>query len=250
MPGKIRIGIAGWSVPASYRASEPVTSQLARYATYFDCVEVNSSFHKPHRATTFARWAEGVPPEFRFAVKLPRVISHERRLLSCADEVNRFCGAAAGLGDKLGALLVQLPPSLLFDESAAAATFSQLKHALPATIVCEARHLSWFQPDVDRLFRELGITRVFADPPIDPSLQPAVTAASFAYLRLHGQPRRYYSAYSPEYLAALAARLRPAASGAGAWCIFDNTASAAAWPNALQLNEDLLRPAPTAQSGC
>jgi uncharacterized protein YecE (DUF72 family) len=246
MPGKIRIGIAGWSVPATYRASEPVTSQLARYATYFDCVEINSSFHKPHRATTYARWADGVPPDFRFAVKLPRVITHERRLLSCADEVNRFCVAAAGLKEKLGALLVQLPPSLAFDEPAATATFRQLKHALTATIVCEARHPSWFHPDVDRFFRELGITRVFADPPIDPSLQPVVAAESFSYLRLHGQPRRYYSAYSSAYLAGLAARLRPAATGAGAWCIFDNTANGAAWPNALQLKEDLLRPAPKA----
>jgi uncharacterized protein YecE (DUF72 family) len=243
-PGKIRIGIAGWSVPATYRASESVTSQLARYATYFDCVEINSSFHKLHRAASFARWADAVPPDFRFATKLSRVITHERRLVSCADDVNRFCVAVAGLRDKLGALLVQLPPSLVFDQSAATATFGQLKYALTAIIVCEARHPSWFQPDVDQFFREWGITRVFADPPVDSSLQPVVAAESFSYLRLHGQARRYYSAYSLEYLAALAARLRPAAAGAGAWCIFDNTASGAAWPNALQLKEDLAHPAP------
>jgi uncharacterized protein YecE (DUF72 family) len=244
MAAKIRVGIAGWSVPASYRTTDPVTTQLERYATCFDCVEINSSFHRPHRITTFSRWAECVPPDFRFAVKLPKTITHVRRLVSCADEVTRFCATVAGLKEKLGALLVQLPPSLVFDEAAATATFSQLRHASTAAIVCEARHPSWFHPDVDQVFGAAGVTRVFADPPIDPSLQPVVAAESFSYLRLHGQPRRYYSAYSSEYLTGLASRLRAAPGGAGAWCIFDNTASGAAWPNALQLKDDLRRPAP------
>jgi uncharacterized protein YecE (DUF72 family) len=244
MAAKIRVGIAGWSVPASYRATEPAASQLERYAAYFDCVEINSSFHRPHRITTFSRWADCVPADFRFAAKLPKTITHAHRLVSCADEVTRFCAALAGLKDKLGALLVQLPPSLVFDEAAATAVFSQLSHASSAAIVCEARHPSWFHLDVDQFFGAVGVTRVFADPPISPSLQPAAAAESFAYLRLHGQPRRYYSAYSSEYLAGLASRLRVAIAGAGAWCIFDNTASAAAWPNALQLKDELRHTAP------
>jgi uncharacterized protein YecE (DUF72 family) len=113
---------------------------------------------------------------------------------------------------------------------------------LSATIVCDARHLSWFQPEVDRLFSARGITRVFADPPIDTTLRPVTAAGQFSYLRLHGQPHVYYSSYSLEYLADLAARLKPAADGSGAWCIFDNTASAAAWPNAIQLKKYLLQP--------
>jgi uncharacterized protein YecE (DUF72 family) len=243
MPATIRVGIAGWSVPATYRAIEPVSSQLQHYATYFDCVEINSSFYKPHRLTTFARWADCVPPDFRFSAKLPKVITHERRLVACEEAVTRFCATLAGLHDKLGVLLVQLPPSLVFEERAVEASFILLRDSSSATIVCEARHLSWFQPRVDRLFSALGITRVFADPPIDAALQPVIAAGQFSYLRLHGQPRRYYSSYSPGYLAGLAARLKPAADGLGAWCIFDNTASTAAWPNAIQLKEELLRPA-------
>ena len=244
MPARIRIGIAGWSVPATHRAARPVRSQLEQYASHFDCVEINSSFHKPHRVTTYARWADSVPADFRFAAKVPKAISHERRLVSCEDEVARFCATVAGLKDKLGALLVQLPPSLVFDERAAERTFSGLRNAWSAIIVCEARHVSWFGPQVDRFFNTLGITRVFADPPIGESLQPQIAAASFSYLRLHGQPRRYYSAYSSYYLSSLAARLLPAADGFGAWCIFDNTAATAAWPNALQLKAALLRPGP------
>jgi uncharacterized protein YecE (DUF72 family) len=242
------VGIAGWSVPACYRAVEPAGSQLQHYARYFDCVEINSSFRKSHRLATFARWADSVPAEFRFSAKLPKVITHERRLVGCEQEVTQFCTALTGLREKLALLLVQLPPSLEFDASALESSFSLLRNSSSAAIVCEARHASWFDRNADRLFSALGITRVLADPPIagspiDAALQTAIAAGQFSYLRLHGQPRRYYSSYSPEYLDGLAARLQPAAAGPGAWCIFDNTAGTDAWPNAIQLKQDLLRPA-------
>jgi uncharacterized protein YecE (DUF72 family) len=241
MPASIRVGIAGWSVPASYRAVEPVSSQLRYYATYFDCVEINSSFHKAHRLTTYERWADSVPPDFRFSAKLPKEITHDSRLVGCEQAITQFCATLAGLHDKLGVLLVQLPPSLEFDQRTVEASFSLLRKSSSATIVCEARHPSWFHPRVDRVFGALGITRVFADPPIDATSRPAIAAGQFSYLRLHGQLRRYYSSYSSDYLAALAARLKPAAGGPGAWCIFDNTAGPAAWPNAIELKQDLLR---------
>jgi uncharacterized protein YecE (DUF72 family) len=247
MAGAIRVGIAGWSVPAAYRAIEAVGSHLQQYAGYFDCVEINSSFYKPHRPATFTRWTDSVPAQFRFSAKLPKLITHELRLVACQEAMTRFCATLTGLRDKLAVLLVQLPPSLVFDQRTVEASLGLLRASSSARIVCEARHLSWFQPEVDRLFSALGITRVFADPPIDPAqridlaLQPVTAAGQFSYLRLHGQPRRYYSSYSPDYLADLAARLKPAADGPGAWCIFDNTASAAAWPDAIQLKQDLLR---------
>jgi uncharacterized protein YecE (DUF72 family) len=245
MAAAIRIGIAGWSVPAPYRASEPAGSHLQQYARHFDCVEINSSFYKPHRPATYARWADSVPPHFRFSAKLPKLITHERRLVACEQPLQEFCASVAGLQEKLAVLLVQLPPSLVFDPGAVEATYSLLRASSSATIVCEPRHPSWFAPQIDRLFSALGITRVFADPPIaglptDAALPPVTAAGQFSYLRLHGRPRVYYSSYSADYLADLAARLKPAAVGPGAWCIFDNTASAAAWPNAIELKERLL----------
>ena len=240
-PPQIRIGTAGWSVPAAYRAAEPVSSQLQHYATHFNCVEINSSFQKPHRPATFARWADSVPPEFRFSAKLPKAITHEHRLVACGQALTQFCATLAGFHGKLAVLLVQLPPSLEFERRTAAASLSRLCTLTSAAIVCEARHLSWFHPRVNRLFSALGITRVFADPPVDAALQPAIGAEQFSYLRLHGQPRRYYSSYSPEYLSSLAVRLHATAKGLGAWCIFDNTAGPAAWSNAMELQEDLRR---------
>ena len=244
MPAAIRVGIAGWSVPAAYRAAEPAGSHLQQYARHFDCVEINSSFYRPHRPATYARWADSVPPDFRFSAKLPKLITHERRLVACEQPLQEFCASVAGLRDKLAVVLVQLPPSLVFDQGAVEATFSLLRASSGARIVCEARHPSWFAPEVDRLFSALGITRVFADPPAgaptDALLRPVTAPGQFSYLRLHGQPRVYYSSYSADYLADLAARLKLAADGPGAWCIFDNTASAAAWPNAIEFKERLL----------
>jgi uncharacterized protein YecE (DUF72 family) len=103
----------------------------------------------------------------------------------------------------------------------------------------------------DAVLRDAGWaarqTGCAAGAPIDAALQPVIAAGQFSYLRLHGHPRRYYSSYSADYLAGLvaglAARLKPAADGPGACCIFDNTAGPAAWPDAIQLKQDLLRPA-------
>jgi uncharacterized protein YecE (DUF72 family) len=242
---EVRVGIAGWSVPAAYRAAEPGRSHLQQYARHFDCVEINSSFYKPHRPATYARWADSVPPHFRFSAKLPKLITHERRLVACEQPLQEFCASVAGLREKLAVLLVQLPPSLVFDQRTVEASFSLLRASSNATIVCEPRHPSWFTPEVDRLFSALGLTRVFADPPIagpapDAAPRPVTAPGQFSYLRLHGQPRIYYSSYSADYLADLAARLKAAADVPGAWCIFDNTASAAAWPNAIELKERLL----------
>src|SRR5687768_14648643 len=110
----IRIGCAGWSIASRQAALfGDGTSHLARYATRFDVVEINSSFHRPHRQQTYARWAESVPRHFRFSVKLPRVITHDARLHGVGDALTRFADEIAGLGAKLGGVLVQLPPSLV-----------------------------------------------------------------------------------------------------------------------------------------
>ena len=235
---RIRIGVAGWSVPAPYRNNGSVGSHLEQYARYFDCVEINSSFYKPHLPTTFARWAACVPADFRFSVKLPKLITHEKRLVSCRDAVERFYRSASGLDGKLEVLLMQLPPSLAFDAATAQATLTQLRDAFTATIACEARHSSWFRPRVDRLLGALRITRVAADPAVGGAPMEVDTAHA-AYVRLHGRPRVYYSAYSSEYLDALASKLKPRGATADVWCIFDNTALGAAWPNALRLKESL-----------
>ena len=83
----------------------PGPSLLHRYAAAFPAVEINSSFHRPHRPATYARWASSVPDRFRFSVKLPRAVTHEARLAGTAALVERFLGEVRSLGDRLGVLL-------------------------------------------------------------------------------------------------------------------------------------------------
>jgi uncharacterized protein YecE (DUF72 family) len=211
---------------------------LERYAARFNCVEINSCFHRPHRASTYQRWADSVGRDFRFAVKLPKAITHERRLIGCRDEIARFAEEIAGLGGRRGPLLVQLPPKLAFDEATSEAFFTEVTRTLPGQIVCEPRHESWVSSAADALLARHGISRVAADPAKIPALAVPGGRGDPAYYRLHGSPRVYRSAYGPEAVAAHAAMLAALdASGTDSWTIYDNTASGAALADALLLRE-------------
>lgn len=231
----VRIGTAAWSVPKEHAAPFPVGgSHLERYSAVLNAVEINSSFYRPHRTTTYERWAASVPESFRFAVKVPKTITHELRLKDADDLLDRFLSEVSGLGPKLGPLLVQLPPSLRFEDGVADTFLSELRSRVEGPLVCEPRHASWFTPDVEGLLDELRIARVAADPAPVPSADKPGGWRSLSYYRLHGSPRVYYSAYSPEYLAAVAERIaRDAATEIETWCIFDNTAAFAATGDAL-----------------
>jgi uncharacterized protein YecE (DUF72 family) len=231
----VRIGTAAWSIPREHAAPFPVAgSHLERYAAVLNAVEINSSFYRPHRTATYERWAASVPEDFHFAVKIPKAITHERRLADVDDLLDRFLSEAGGLGPKLGPLLVQLPPSLSFQDGIADRFLGDLRSQVQGSIVCEPRHASWFTPEVEALLNELRIARVAADPaPVAGADEPGGWRG-LSYYRLHGSPKIYYSAYSPEYLAAIAEVLaRNAAAGIETWCIFDNTAAFAATGDAL-----------------
>ncbi|QBE61968.1 DUF72 domain-containing protein [Pseudoduganella lutea] len=226
------IGTAGWSLPRDTWPAFPAEgSQLERYAAVFNAVEINTSFYRPHQPKTYERWAAATPPAFCFAVKLPRTITHEARLHGVDDLLARFAGEAGALGDRLGAVLVQLPPSLALDTAAAAALFTALQQRFTCMIACEARHATWFTPAATSLLHQAGVTRVLADPVVGYSGAFEPTTAP-AYVRLHGNPRIYYSRYTPERMDEVRAWL---ARHPGSWCILDNTASGAATSNALEL---------------
>ncbi|HEY8381293.1 MAG TPA: DUF72 domain-containing protein [Microvirga sp.] len=239
MTTRIRIGTAGWSIPKEHGAAFPIEgSHLERYAAVFNAVEINSSFYRPHRPATYERWAASVPEGFRFAVKVPKSITHERRLRDAGDLLDRFLSEAGALGPKLGPLLVQLPPSLVFDWGVSDLFLRELRGRAAGGIVCEPRHRTWFAPEVDSLLEELRIARVAADPAPIPGAGEPGGWRGLAYYRLHGSPRIYYSPYSEEVLAQTAHRLAAdRAAGREAWCIFDNTAAFAATPDALSVRE-------------
>src|SRR5262245_3340960 len=116
MAEQLRIGCAGWTIPKQYATSFPPSgSHLDRYAQRFAAVEINSSFRRPHRRTTYERWSAAVPDGFAFSVKAPKEITHSLRLARADAALDGFLEQVAGLGSKLGPLLFQLPPSLAFD---------------------------------------------------------------------------------------------------------------------------------------
>jgi uncharacterized protein YecE (DUF72 family) len=229
----IRIGCAGWALPAP--AGAPFAgegSHLERYARVFPVTEINSSFHRPHRESTYARWAASTPEGFRFSVKIPKTITHVARLVDAKALLDEFMSPLRGLGARLGCLLVQLPPKLEFDAAVARRFLGMLRKRHEHAIAVEPRNASWFEPRAEALLADLGIARVAADPARTAAAAEPGGSGSFAYYRLHGSPRMYYSAYDDAWLDALAARL---ARHREAWCIFDNTAGRAAVPNALHL---------------
>jgi len=154
--------------------------------------------------------------------------------------LHSFLKDIEGLGDKVGPLLIQLPPSLAFEPRVARTFFKLLRDAHPGTVVCEPRHVSWFLARADEVLFQYRINRVAADPAPHPaSREPSGWLDDVLYYRLHGSPRKYWSAYSREYVDALAREFALAAPSMEVWCIFDNTASGAAAGNALQLRERL-----------
>jgi uncharacterized protein YecE (DUF72 family) len=249
----VTIGIAGWALPRADADLFPPAGfggNLARYASVFDAVEINSSFYRPHRPETYQRWADSVPAGFRFAVKLPRTVTHEKRLQDVDADLDRFAAEAGALREKLGWILVQTPPSLRFEAAAVAALFSGLGHRFgskerdrgPVLLACEARHGSWFGAEATALLREMGVIRVVADPPAGEPGPFMPTREHAAYVRLHGSPLIYRSSYETERLEQVAAWLR--GQPGNSLVIFDNTMSGTQARQAMQLHALLTHRAP------
>lgn len=229
------VGTAGWSIPraAGHRCAGEGT-HLQRYARVFRCAEINSSFHRPHAATTYARWAASTPPDFRFAVKLPKAITHVRKLRASRAPLEQFLEESGGLGTKRGPLLVQLPPSFQYDRRVAGRFFALLRLLYAGPLVCEPRHSSWFT-GAESMLASFQVARVAADPPPVPAAHEPGGWPGLVYFRLHGSPRTYWSSYGQETLEAIALAMRR--SGSESWCVFDNTAAGAALENAWELQQ-------------
>ena len=231
----LNIGTAGWSIPRDLADRFPAEgTSLERYAARFPVAEINSSFHRSHRRSTWERWADSVPTEFRFSVKVPKTITHQRKLRDCHELIAAFLDEVAPLGPRLGVLLVQLPPKLAYDADAAEDVFTLFQTRIATPIACEPRHASWFTPEADAQLRALHVARVAADPACCEGADRPGGWPGLSYWRLHGSPIKYRSSYA-DRLSMYAERLMAEAAASDTWCIFDNTASSAAAADALAL---------------
>ena len=237
MTRRFYIGTAGWTVPTRSAERCPgVGTHLQRYARVFRCAEINTTFYRRHEEATHGRWARSTGPSFRFAVKVPRIITHELRLQGAAAELDRFLRETSALKSKRGPLLVQLPPSLEFEARIAARFLGLLRRRTSDFVVCEPRHASWFSPDAEALLQRFEVGRVAADPTTIAGADQPGGWPGIVYYRLHGSPRKYWSAYEPGFLKRLADAIRRVPASTATWAIFDNTAGGAALENAWQLS--------------
>lgn len=238
---QLYIGCAGWNLP---REHWPVFvtqgTHLQRYGSRFNAVEINSSFYRPHRQQTYARWAASVGDGFLFAIKVPKSITHERRLHDCGTLLDAFLAQCTGLGAGLGCLLVQLPPSLQFSSRLADEFFAAVRARFAGAVALEPRHASW--READDMLIQYRIARVAADPAPFAGADLPGGWQGLRYWRLHGSPDIYHSAYGQDRLERIAEEIEASVKQAvPSWCIFDNTASGAAVGDALLLNTRLKR---------
>lgn len=232
----LRVGCSGWSIPRDSAGEFPAEgSHLERYSTVFNCVEINSSFYREHKPSTWERWRDSVPPGFQFSVKAPRAITHDAKLKSSSESLMKFLQQVEMLREKLGPILFQLPPSFEFDPNVVTDFLTMLRTHFAGDVVWEPRHKSWFEEDANKTLSSFGVARVAADPACVPSAAHPAAETAVVYFRLHGSPRRYYSAYEEGFLQTLGTRLAKYAEASTTWCVFDNTALGAATRNALEL---------------
>jgi uncharacterized protein YecE (DUF72 family) len=231
---QIHAGTSGW-VYRSWRehlyADAPARRWLEIASRTFASLEINGSFYSQISPATYQRWRAETPAEFRFAVKGHRFVTHYKRLRDCEDSIVRLRDQASHLGDKLAAVVWQLPGNVTLDRARLAGFVRALerwrvRHAI------ELRHRSWFIPEVAAQLRDAGVAVCLSDAPDFPMWREVT--ADFVYVRLHGHTRKYASSYS-------AASLRRWAADAQAWAdgghdvfvYFDNDAEGHAVHNAL-----------------
>jgi uncharacterized protein YecE (DUF72 family) len=200
------IGTSGWVYGdwrgRVYPAEVKDRDRLAWYATRFPTVEINASFYRLPPRETFEKWRRETPAGFCFAVKMSRYVTHVRRLREPGDAAERFWEAAAGLGTKLGPVLVQLPPTSRADIEVLEQFLASMRG--DARVAFEFRHDSWNTDDVRRRLRAAGAAWVLADRP--GWVVPLHVTARWSYVRFH-QGRRASAGYPRAKLRRWADRL-------------------------------------------
>lgn len=232
----IRIGCSGWNYKhwreLFYPKGLPASRWFAFYAEHFDTVEINNSFYMLPKAETFDKWREQAPPGFCYAVKANRYLTQAKKLKDCEEPLIRMMAATRHLGDRLGPMLYQLPPSLRLNLD----RLESFLRLVPkdVTNIFEFRHTSWYVPETYALLDRYGAGFCVHDMPGSASERIAVGPA--AYVRFHGGEGKYWGRYSDEGLLSWADWIvGQARSGRHAWCYFNNDIDAHAIHDAQTL---------------
>jgi uncharacterized protein YecE (DUF72 family) len=248
--GKAYIGTSGWSYEhwqgVFYPERLPKKDRFAYFAAHIPTVELNATFYHLFPEKTFRGWAEKAPPEFLYAVKMWRRITHYKRLQEVEDDLRLFLSRITLLNNHLGPVLIQLPPGLHRDDvrlSRFLEGWQEAQKTMEKTFrtAVEFRHKSWFADEVYTILREAGAAFCLGDMP---KLEfPREVTGNFTYVRFHGRPHLYQSLYSEETLTEwrgwLGVQLK---GGLDAFVYFNNDFHANAVRNARQLRHMLESP--------
>lgn len=240
-PGCAYIGTSGWSYPewrAGFYSDAPARQWFGIASARFTALEINASFYHELKPAMYRHWRDAAPPSFRFAVKAHRYVTHVKRLDAPAESFHRQRREAEALGEKLGAMLWQLPAGLKRDLprlerfTAQLRTWDTTRHAI------EFRDESWFDDEVAGLMRAAGLAAVQSDA-ADWPMWDAVTT-DMVYVRLHGHTETYASNYGTAALRRWSVKCRKwIDERRDVHIYFDNTARGNAPANALALIEML-----------
>lgn len=239
---EIRVGTSGWYYEhwkgVFYPGELPKSKYLTSYRRYFDTVEINNSFYHLPKKETFIHWGRDAPPGFLYAVKGSRYVTHTKRLKDAPDAVRLLVEHAELLGDHLGPILFQLPPSFGLDVG----RLRDFMGVLPVgpDYAIEFRHPSWFCADVFQALAERGVAVCLHDFAGQPT--PRVVTSLLVYVRFHGPGREFGGDYPDHHLCTWADWLRgDDTCGRRVFCYFNNDPGGYAVKNALRLKELLMR---------
>ena len=221
MPGKIRIGVGGWTFDpwkgAFYPEGLPTRRELEFMASRMTAVEVNGTYYRTQKPDTFAKWHDETPEDFSFALKAPRYATNRRVLAEAGDSVDRFVKSGiTRLGAKLGPINWQFLPTKAFDPGDFAAFLDLLpagQDGIPLSHAVEVRHPSFVVPEFVDLCRARGVAIVCAGDSDYPQIADAT--APFVYARIMGTRADEPKGYSPRVLEQWADRARTWTTGQG-----------------------------------
>jgi uncharacterized protein YecE (DUF72 family) len=234
------IGTSGWHYDdwrdRFYPKELPKTNWLEFYARRFPTVELNNSFYRLPSESAFANWYDSSPTNFTFAVKVSRFITHIKRLKNTEEAIENFINRAKILGEKLGPLLYQLPPSMHRNDETLVSFLSCLPRVLKHVI--EFRHQSWLVEKVFEILRQYNAGLCVFDMP--GFTCPLLATTGFAYIRFHGSDSLYSSCYSDEELADWAKRIADLAANLDSvYIYFNNDVEGFAVRNAITIRDYL-----------
>ncbi|MGB9673602.1 MAG: DUF72 domain-containing protein [Anaerolineales bacterium] len=234
---QIYIGTSGWTYEhwrgGFYPPDLPQSRWFAYYVQHFPVVEINATFYRTFKDQTYLKWYNHTPPDFRFILKAPRLITHRKYLENVAEDIQKFDRSARLLAEKLGLILLQLAPATPYDVPRLRTALQSFQD--PTKVAIELRSAKWITDEVLSLLKELGVTYCNPDSPRTP-LSSIVTSASL-YFRLHGRRRWYAHNYTDEELLDIAQRaLQTESQGVeNAYILFNNDFEGFAPQNALKL---------------